>query len=133
MQELPLSRSPPASLDVSMGALNAGFFNAQKEDLDLRAVAALGVQPGPVIATPLLARKDLWDSGAIKNGANLKGRKVAANTPGSIPEYLLTLILQKYGMASQRRRRDDARLPANARVAFKQPGCGRGVPGRAAW
>jgi NitT/TauT family transport system substrate-binding protein len=85
-------------LDISMGALNAGFFNAQHQGLDLRAVAVLGLQPSPVIATPLLARKDLWDSGAIKNGADLKGLKVGANTPGSIPEYLLTIILDKYGM-----------------------------------
>ncbi len=85
-------------LDVSMGALNAGFFNAARQGLDLRVVAALGAQPSPVDTTPLLARKDLWDSGAIKSGKDLKGRTVAANTPGSIPEYLLTLILAKYGM-----------------------------------
>jgi NitT/TauT family transport system substrate-binding protein len=85
-------------LDVSMGALNAGFFNAARQGLDLRVVAALGAQPSPVDTTPLLARKDLWDSGAIKSGKDLKGRVVAANTPGSIPEYLLTLILAKYGM-----------------------------------
>jgi hypothetical protein len=47
--------------------------NAQHEGLDLRAVATLGAQPSPVIATPLLARQDLWDSGAIKSGADLKG------------------------------------------------------------
>ena len=86
-------------LDISMGALNAGFFNAAHQGLDLRAVAALGLQASPVNSTPLLARKDLWDSGTIKNGADLKGRTVAANTPGSIPEYLLTLILAKYAMS----------------------------------
>jgi len=93
-----ISSLATGQLDVSMGALNAGFFNAQHEGLDLRAVAALGIQPAPVTSTPLLARKDLWDSGAIKSGADLKGRVVAANTPGSIPEYFLTLILGKYGM-----------------------------------
>ena len=85
-------------LDVSLGAINAGFFNAENQGLDLRAVAALGIQPSPVIATPPILRKDLWDSGAIRSGKDLKGRKVAVNTPGAIPEYLLTLILQKYRM-----------------------------------
>ena len=86
-------------LDISLGALNAGFFNAANKGLDLRVVAALGIQPSPVSSTPLLARKDLWDSGAIKSGADLKGRIVATNTPGSIPEYLLTIILERYGMS----------------------------------
>ncbi|HXQ52956.1 MAG TPA: ABC transporter substrate-binding protein [Stellaceae bacterium] len=85
-------------MDVSMGAINAGFFNAANQGLDLRVVATLGIQPLPVTATPLLARKDLWDSGAIKNGADLKGRTVAVNTPGASPEYFLSLILGKYGM-----------------------------------
>ncbi len=54
-------------------------------NLDLRAVAALGIQPSPVIATPPVARKDLSDSGAIRSGADFKGHKVAVNVPGSIP------------------------------------------------
>ena len=85
-------------MDVSLGAINAGFFNAANQNLDLRAVATLGIQPLPVTATPLLARKDLWDSGAIKSGADLRGRMVAVNTPGASPEYFLSLILEKYGM-----------------------------------
>lgn len=85
-------------LDIGLGAFNAGFFNAVNQGLDLRAVAALGSQPHPVIATPPLVRKDLWDSGAIRSGKDLKGRKVAVNTPGGTPEFDLSLILDKYGM-----------------------------------
>ncbi len=85
-------------LDIGMGAFNAGFFNAVNQGLDLRAVAALGSQPHPVIAPPPLVRKDLWDSGAIRSGKDLKGRKVAVNTPGGTPEFTLSLILDKYGM-----------------------------------
>ncbi|HUK59016.1 MAG TPA: ABC transporter substrate-binding protein [Stellaceae bacterium] len=86
-------------MDVAMGAINAGFFNAANQGLDLRAVASLGIQPLPVTATPLIARKDLWDGGAIKSGADLRGRTVAVNTPGASPEYFLSLILEKYGMS----------------------------------
>ncbi len=85
-------------MDVSLGAINAGFFNAANQGLDLRAVASLGIQPLPVTPTPLVVRQDLWDSGAIRSGADLKGRTVAANTPGASPEYFLSLILEKYGM-----------------------------------
>jgi NitT/TauT family transport system substrate-binding protein len=86
-------------LDVSMGAVSAGLFNAVAQGVNLRAVAALGLQPTATrVTTPSVARKDLWDTGAIKSGADFRGRKVAINVPGSIPEFLLTLILDKYGM-----------------------------------
>ena len=85
-------------LDVNLGAINAGFLNAMHQGVDYRAVAALGIQSLPVTATPLIARKDLWDSGAIKTGADLKGRKVAVNTPGASPEYFLSLILERHGL-----------------------------------
>jgi NitT/TauT family transport system substrate-binding protein len=88
-------------LDVNLGAINAGFFNAEQQGIDYRAVASLGIQPLPVTSTPLIARKDLWDSGAIRTGKDLRGRKVAVNTPGASPEYFLSLILFKYGMTLQ--------------------------------
>jgi ABC-type nitrate/sulfonate/bicarbonate transport system substrate-binding protein len=50
------------------------------------------------MATPPVVRKALWDSGAIKSGKDLKGRKVTINAPGDITEYFLTLIMRKYGM-----------------------------------
>jgi len=85
-------------LDGSMGAATAGFFNAAHQGFDMRIAAVLGIQ-GPVMATQPLARKDLWDNGAIKNAKDLKGRKVAINAPGDITEYFLTLMLDKYGMS----------------------------------
>lgn len=85
-------------LDVSIGAVSAGFFNAENHGLDLRAVAAMGIQPSPVVSSPSIARKDLWVSGTIKSGADFRGRKVAINVPGAFPEFLLALILDKYGM-----------------------------------
>ncbi len=93
-----VSAMATGKLDVNLGAINAGFLNAMHQGLDYRAVASLGIQPLPVTATPLLARKDLWDSGAIKTGADLRGRKVAVNTPGASPEYFLSLILERHGM-----------------------------------
>lgn len=85
-------------LDVSIGSISAGLFNAEAQGLDIRVVASLGVQPSPIVATPSIARKDLWNSGAIKSGADFRGRKVAVNVPGAIPEYFLAVILDKYGM-----------------------------------
>jgi len=93
-----VSAMATGELDVNLGALNAGFFNAMNQGVDYRAVAALGIQPLPVTSTPLITRKELWDSGAVKTGADLKGRKVAVNTPGASPEYFLSLVLERHGM-----------------------------------
>jgi NitT/TauT family transport system substrate-binding protein len=93
-----VSAMATGELDVNLGAINAGFLNAMSQGVDYRAVAALGIQPLPVTSTPLVARKDLWDSGAIRTGADLRGRKVAVNTPGASPEYFLSLILERHGM-----------------------------------
>jgi NitT/TauT family transport system substrate-binding protein len=84
-------------LDVSIGAATAGFFNAASQGFDLRIVAAMGIQ-GPVMATPPLVRKALWDAGTIRGAKDYRGRKIAVNAPGDITEYFLTLMLKKNGM-----------------------------------
>jgi len=84
-------------LDVSMGAVSTAFYNAQDQGLDLRITAALGIQGEPQAYTRILVRKELWDGGAIKSGKDLKARKVAV-IRNSLPEYLLVIMLEKYGM-----------------------------------
>lgn len=84
-------------LDVAMGTVTAGFFNAASQGFDLRIVAALGIQ-GPVMATQPVVRKALWDDGTIRSAKDYRGRKVAINAPGDINEYFLTLMAEKYGM-----------------------------------
>ena len=84
-------------LDVSMGAVSTAFYNAQAQGLDLRITAALGIQGEPQAYTQILVRKELWDSGAVKSGKDLKSRKVAI-IRNSLPEYLLVIMLEKYGM-----------------------------------
>jgi NitT/TauT family transport system substrate-binding protein len=85
-------------LDVSMGAISTAFFNAQDQGLDLRVTAALGIQGEPQAYTQILVRKDLWDGGAVKSGRDLKSRKVGI-IRNSLPEYLLVIMLEKYGMS----------------------------------
>src|SRR5579872_6879907 len=82
------------ALDVDLGGVTAGFFNAVARGLDARIVAPLSIQPAAPGTTPLVARKDLWDQGLIRSAADLKGRKVAVNAPGNGVEYKLTVILQ---------------------------------------
>lgn len=84
-------------LDVGIGALTAGFFNAAHRGFDLRIVAALGIQ-GPVMATQTLIRTALWNDGTIRSGKDFRGHKIAINAPGDITKYFLALIAKKYHM-----------------------------------
>jgi NitT/TauT family transport system substrate-binding protein len=86
-------------LDVSLGGVTAGFFNSIARGLDARVVAPLSIQPPAPGSTPLVVRKDLWDAGAIRAAADLKGRKVAVNGAGNGVDYRLSLILASMGMS----------------------------------
>jgi NitT/TauT family transport system substrate-binding protein len=94
-----LSALATGDLDVDLGGVTAGFFNSAARGFDVRVVAPLSIQPGAPGTTPLVARKDLWDSGAIRSAADLKGRKVAVNAPGNGIEYKLSIILDAVGLS----------------------------------
>ncbi len=85
-------------VDVGTAAVGSSLFNAAARGLDFRLVASLAIHPAPTTITPLLIRKDLWDSGKVRSGADLRGQRVSTNSPGGSIEYKLALILQKYGM-----------------------------------
>jgi ABC-type nitrate/sulfonate/bicarbonate transport system substrate-binding protein len=60
-------------------------------------VAALGIQAEPEAYTHVMVRKDLLDDGTIKSGKDLRGHKIAV-IRNSLPEFLLVVMLEKYGM-----------------------------------
>lgn len=86
-------------LDVDLGGVTAGFFNAAARGLDARVVAPLSLQGPAPGNSPLVARTDLWESGAIRSAADLRGRTIAVNAPGNGIEYKLALILESAGMS----------------------------------
>jgi len=85
-------------IDVSLGGVTAGFFNAAARGLDARVVAPLSVQGPAPGNSPLVARADLWDKGMIRSASDLRGRTIAVNAPGNGIEYKLSIILQDAGM-----------------------------------
>jgi NitT/TauT family transport system substrate-binding protein len=85
-------------LDVDFGGVTAGFFNSVARGIDARVVAPMNIQPPAPGSTPLMVRKDLWDSGAVRTATDLRGRKVAVNAPGNGVEYKLYLVLESAGM-----------------------------------
>ena len=88
-------------LDLALVNVGATFFNGAARGFDTKIVGGISAYPvdpetrGPA---PILARKALVDSGAIKALVDLKGRSFASNAPGGIVEYSLAREMQKVGL-----------------------------------
>jgi len=85
-------------LDINLGAISVGLFNAFDRGADIRIVAPAGVMPLENSPLPLVVRKELLDSGQVRTPADLKGRRVAVNTRGASVEYVLTKVLERNGL-----------------------------------
>jgi NitT/TauT family transport system substrate-binding protein len=86
-------------IDISSVVAGPAMFNQQAEGFDIRLIAALteprqGYQNGVV----LVVRKDLWDSGAIRQPADLKGRTVDGAAEGNPIDFLLKQTLASAGI-----------------------------------
>lgn len=84
--------------DIGASAPGSALYNAGTRGLGFKIVASMGVHPAPTTTIPLMIRKDLWDSGEVRSGKDLKGRPVSTNAPGASIEYKLALVLAKYGL-----------------------------------
>jgi NitT/TauT family transport system substrate-binding protein len=81
-------------LDASFGAIAVPLYNAVNQGLDVRVIAPVSYdRPGH--RAPVLVRKALWDSGAVRSVADLRGRRVYTVAPGSGASYQRYLILDK--------------------------------------
>jgi NitT/TauT family transport system substrate-binding protein len=88
-------------LDAAFGNIGDSFFNAVNRNVNVKVVGGMTYSPHDpkqTTSAPLVVRKQLADSGAVKSPADLKGRKVALNTTGGIQEYLLSYALQPAGL-----------------------------------
>lgn len=86
---------------VQVGAIAvvASAWNAFYKGMDLKIVASAGLKREKDDPTMLLVRKDLFDSGEVKNASQLKGRRVAmAGGPGGGGEYLVARALEGSGL-----------------------------------
>src|SRR5581483_8160835 len=84
-------------LDINLGAISVGLFNAFERGADIHVIAPAGIQPLHDASLPLVVRKDLVDNGEIRQAADLRGRKVAINTRGASVEYVLSKIMERAG------------------------------------
>lgn len=86
------------TLQFAGGSPDSAFFNGLKRGLPLMAISSLAVNGPEDSNTPLMVRKDLFDSGKVKTVAQLKGLKVANLAPGGITEYLTAQALKTGGL-----------------------------------
>ncbi len=84
------------TVDVGGIAIVTSLWNGWSQGLPLRIIAPGALEPFENSPTKLVVRKDLVDSGKVKDVADLKGMKVAlAGGPGSGGEYLLSKALER--------------------------------------
>lgn len=87
-------------LDVLVGGFSASTFNAVSRGLDLRIVASMGRQPHQGYPSALMVRKDLLDSGSVKQIGDLRGRKVALSGGiGATGSYWMATKLRPAGLS----------------------------------
>ena len=84
-------------LYLGAGATSAGFYNALQRGLPIKVVADWNSATQPSTLA-LVARKDLVDSGKIKDYADLKGKTVSINATGVFSEIILDQALKKGGL-----------------------------------
>ncbi|HEY7061843.1 MAG TPA: ABC transporter substrate-binding protein [Chloroflexota bacterium] len=70
-------------LDAAMGSIAVPLYNAVQQGMDVRIIAPVAYAR-PI---PVFVRKELVESGAVKTTADLRGRRVYTNAPGSGANY----------------------------------------------
>jgi len=85
-------------IEVGIGGISAGLFNAIAQGIPLKIVLdSTSAYPGDS-AGGLLVRKDLLDSGAVREPADLRGRRVAITSKGQATELTLSRALAQGGL-----------------------------------
>jgi NitT/TauT family transport system substrate-binding protein len=87
-------------LDVGTGTISPGVYNAVARGVDLRLVADKGTVGPGFGYEALIVRRDLWDSGAVRTPADLRGRTMAVLVPGGDAELALDTALRPLGSSS---------------------------------
>lgn len=88
-------------LDVGGAAPSSALYNAVARGIDIKIVADKGSTPPGHGFQPLLVRKDLYDSGKVKDFKDLKGLKIAAGGVGISTSVTLEEVLKKGGLTSK--------------------------------
>lgn len=88
-------------LDVGSGSVTPALYNAFKRGLPIQIVAekASLLPPGVEGSSRILVRRDLWESGAVKTCADLKGKRIAVNNLQSTSLNFVMRCIEQAGLA----------------------------------
>lgn len=81
------------TVDVSSGSVSTNRFNAFSKGLKIHIIADLA-QGLP----SLMIRKDLWDTGTIRDLSDLRDKNIVVSRPGSGSYYVLATLLDNTGI-----------------------------------
>src|SRR5581483_6847514 len=86
-------------IDVTHGGISPAMFNAIARGVEVRVIGPMNIIPQGTGSTQLLIRKELADRGEIRSPADLRGRRIAVNTSGSLVSWQLDKVLEREGMS----------------------------------
>jgi NitT/TauT family transport system substrate-binding protein len=85
--------------DVGGGLISSGLYNAFARGIQVKIVADHGANLKDASAGGIVFRKDLFDSGTVRQATDLRGRKVALANEGGSAHIALDRYLQAAGLA----------------------------------
>jgi NitT/TauT family transport system substrate-binding protein len=88
-------------IDVTHGGISPAMFNAIARGVEVRVIGPMNIIPQGTGSTQLLIRKEAADRGEIRTLADLRGKRIAVNTSGSLVSWQLDKVLEREGMSIQ--------------------------------
>ncbi|HYH10781.1 MAG TPA: ABC transporter substrate-binding protein, partial [Thermomicrobiales bacterium] len=82
--------------DAGLGGIGPAYWNAAAQELPVTIIAPGHMEASPV-ASPLMISKEACENGDITRVSDLKGKKVAVNSPGAT-ELWLDIALRTDGL-----------------------------------
>src|SRR5262249_19057232 len=86
-------------LDVAGGGISSALFNAIGQGVMVRIALDMGSAPPGEQANGLLVRKELIDTGRVRDAADLRGQRVGFTAKGHSTEMLLDKALGPAGLS----------------------------------
>jgi len=86
-------------LDLAHGGISPALFNALERGVEVHVIAPMNSLPLENGSTQVLIRKELADRGEIQSPADLRGKRVAVNTSGSLVAWQLDKVLETHGLS----------------------------------
>jgi NitT/TauT family transport system substrate-binding protein len=98
---LQIPRLARGDVDVMGTALGPAFFNQFAGGFNIKLLATVSAErAGWSDTTWLLVRQDLWDARAIRNYADLRGKRIDGAAPGSPVDFLALSAIEHGGLGT---------------------------------